>query len=125
VSDTGIGCLQTKQTEIRLFLFFFWFAFSCAPFCSEEYLPEETGKERNDAVVGEKEPVLAEQRPPGLERLEFSLEFLDADDAADELDACPLEEIFVFALWVFGNKTDSRNTRIDERVLDGAIVSTV
>jgi hypothetical protein len=87
-------------------------------FCSEKDLPKETWKEGDDTVVGEEELILAKQRTPCLERFELSLEFLDANDATDELDACLLKEIFVFTLWVLSNKTDSRVTGIDEGVLD-------
>lgn|SRR6266702_493841 len=113
--DTGIGCLRRDQT------YHFIFIANCVLFCSEKYLPKETGKERDDTIVCEEERILAKQRAPCLERFELSLEFLDANDAVDELDACLLKKIFVFALWVFGNEADSRVAGIDKRVLDRAI----
>jgi hypothetical protein len=114
-SEAHRDWLSTERSDDHLV-----FVANYVLFCSEKDLPKETWEEGDDTVVGEEELILAKQRTPSLEWFELPLEFLDANDATNELDACLLKEIFVFTLWVLSNKTDSRVTGIDEGVLDRA-----
>jgi hypothetical protein len=94
-----------------------------ALFCGEKYLPEKTGEEWDDTIVGEEELIFVEQGAPSFERFELSLEFLDADDAIDEPNTRVFKEIFVLSLWVFGNEANGGCTGVNKRIFDGAINS--